>query len=154
MHGVGFELVVAAEAFVEADDALGFALGHGANQFKRQLALEADEKQAVRGAVNFLARQRQRFHRRGERVAAFDQDFVQNVIIRAAFANVTDVQLELLLQRRGVAGFDVRMPCFEIGFRQLEDFEAEITFLRSFRIAKLKLRCFSLSLFDLASAFE
>ena len=42
LHGVGLELVVAGEAFVEADDSLRLSLGNGADQFQRQFALQAN----------------------------------------------------------------------------------------------------------------
>jgi hypothetical protein len=45
--GVGFELIVVGEAGVQADDAFGLLLRHGADQLQRERAVEADQHHAI-----------------------------------------------------------------------------------------------------------
>jgi len=67
LHGVGLKLIVAGKSFVQADDALGLPLRHGADQFQREFSFQADEEHATRGAVYRLAGQRQPFDWCGKR---------------------------------------------------------------------------------------
>lgn len=61
LHRVGFELVIARKAFVQAHHALGLALRHRTDELERQLSLQTDEARAARHAVGRLARQGQCF---------------------------------------------------------------------------------------------
>jgi hypothetical protein len=66
------------------------------------------------------------FHWRGERETAFEQDFVEDILGRAAITNVVDVQFELLLQRGHIASGNVRIPGLKVGLSELEDSEATV----------------------------
>src|SRR5450759_353047 len=101
LHGVGLELVVAGEALVQADHALGPAARHGADHFKRQLALEADEQRSAGDRVHGLAGHRHGVHRRGEREAALEEDLVEQILVGAALAHVVNVHVELLPEPTG-----------------------------------------------------
>src|SRR5665811_14218 len=56
LYCIGFELVVAGEAFIEADNAFGLEVGHCTDECLRQLPLQADEESAFRCAEDGLAR--------------------------------------------------------------------------------------------------
>src|SRR5450830_381413 len=125
LHGVGLELVVAGEALVQADHALGPAARHGADHFKRQLALQADEQRSAGDRVHGLAGHRHGVHRRGEREAALEEDLVEQILVGAALAHVVDVHAQLLLERLRVVR-DLGVPRLEVGLRQLEHAEAAV----------------------------
>src|SRR5450759_4072138 len=125
LHGVGLELVVAGKALVQADHALGPAARHGADHFKRQLTLQADEQRSAGDRVHGLAGHRHGVHRRGEREAALEEDLVEQILVGAALAHVVDVHVELLLERLRIVR-DLGVPRLEVGLRQLEHAEAAV----------------------------
>ena len=75
-----------------------------------------------------LARYGDRFNWRGKRIATLEKDFVKDVLVCSPFPDVTDVEFELLLQRRCVM-WDTGIPGLEVRFRQLENPKASIRFL-------------------------
>lgn len=79
-------------------DSFRIALRHRANQFQRQLAVQADEKLASGHAMNRLARDSHGLNRCRKRIAALEQDLEKNVLVCPAFTNVMDVQFELLFE--------------------------------------------------------
>src|SRR5437764_11289081 len=98
LHGIGVELVVANKAVVQTHHTLGPVLRHGTDEVQGELPLQADEEFAICRAVDGLACEGERPYRSGEGEATFEEDFVKNVLSRAAAADVVDVEFELLLQ--------------------------------------------------------
>jgi hypothetical protein len=48
LHGVGLELIVASETFIETHNAMRFESGNLANNFDSQLTIEANDHHAAR----------------------------------------------------------------------------------------------------------
>ena len=76
-----------------------FGLLHGANEIQGELPLQADEERTACHAVDGLTCQSKLFYWCGEGEATFEEDFVEDVLSRAAVADVVNVEFELLLQR-------------------------------------------------------
>ena len=91
LHGVGFELVVAGKAVVQTHYALGLVLRHGTDESQGELPLQADEECAVCRAVDGLACEGELLYRSGEGEASFEEDFVEDVLSRAAVADMVDM---------------------------------------------------------------
>lgn len=51
LDGVRLELVVAGESFVEAHNAFGLPVTHGANEFERQFTLKANQQRPARDSI-------------------------------------------------------------------------------------------------------
>jgi hypothetical protein len=94
-------------------------------QFQRQRAFQTDEQPPVRHAVNRLAREREVFHRRGERVATFEQNLGKDVVIRATVADMINVQIEWFGERLRITR-SIGIPRCEVGLGQLENAKALI----------------------------
>ena len=80
-----------------------------------------------------FAGQLKHLNRGRKRIAALEQDFIEQIVCRAPLTNVIHVQIKLLLQRFDFPGcFGV--PWLKVGFRELEDFEAAILRFSTFQI--------------------
>ena len=91
LHSIGFELVVASKAVVQTHYTLGPVLRHGADEIQGELPLQADEECAVCRAVDGLACEGELLYQCGEGEATFEEDFVEDILSRAAVADVVDV---------------------------------------------------------------
>ncbi len=91
LHGVGLELVVAGEAFVQADDPLRFLAPPWPGSIPASGRSRQMKSAPPATLWTALARQGQRLHRRGEREAALEQNFVEQIVRRAPLADVVHV---------------------------------------------------------------
>ena len=104
----------------------GLPVRHGADQFQRQLPLQADEERAAGHAVHGLAGHGQGLHRRGEREAALEQDLVEQILVCVRPSRMwSTCSSSCSLQRLRVVRH-LGVPGLEVGLGQLEDPEAAI----------------------------
>jgi len=96
LHGVGFELVVAVEGGVEAEELLGVQLNNRVNQFFGDALFEAEQECAVGNGEEFFAADGFRFNplRQGE--SCLEEDFIEQLFRRCARLNVRNVLEELV----------------------------------------------------------
>lgn len=113
--GVRFELVVAAEGGVEADDAFGGEGDQAAEALLREGVGQADDEQAVGDRVGGLARDGFGFDCGRQRQAGLEDQFVEDVLFRSVGQDVLGEQAELLVQAFG--GF-CRVPNFRVTRRE------------------------------------
>ena len=110
---------MAGEAFVETDDALRAAIGHGANHVESERAVEADEDAAIPCAENIPAGDRGRRDARRRSVTLFEKDLEQQILRCPIGPDVPDVELQLCLELGGT-GCRVRIPRLEVRSREME----------------------------------
>ncbi len=103
LHGVGFELVVAVEGGVEAEELLGVEVNDCVNQLFGNALFEAEQKCTVGDGEEFFSCDGFWFNFICQGKAGFEEDFIEQLFLCSFVIDMVDVQGELVknLLRRG-----------------------------------------------------
>ena len=96
LHGVGFELVVAVEGGVEAEELLGVKLNDRVNQFFGNALFKAEQKRTVGDREELFSADGFGFDVAGQGKTGFEEEFIKQLFWCCLGVNMVDVQHELI----------------------------------------------------------
>ena len=96
LYGVGFELVVAMEGGVEAEELLGVEVNDCVNQLFGNALFQAEQECAVGDGKEFFAGDGFGFDVAGQSKTGFEEDFIEQLFWCCLGVNMVDVERELI----------------------------------------------------------